>query len=182
MRRGLPALFSGLLLALSAAADQRDPRLADLFARLQHAAASAERQTVEEAIWHLWTASGQDKIDALMAQGISAMNARHLDEALALFEQVVNQAPDFAEGWNKRATVYYLRGEWQASMADVQHTLALEPRHFGALSGMGLIFMQNGDEVGALKAYREVLRLHPYSPSARRQVEVLQARLRDRTI
>lgn len=182
MLRELPALLIGLLLALTALADQNDPRLDNLFERLQTATDSAERQTVEELIWIIWSDSGQARINDLLEQGVSAMNARQLDEALALFDQVVKDAPAFAEGWNKRATVRYLRGELQASMADVQQTLALEPRHFGALSGMGLIFIQSGDEVGALQAYREVLKVHPHTPSARQQVEVLQARLRDRTI
>ena len=174
----LPAL---LLIALSmlafnpAVADQNDERLTGLFKQLAAIDDAVQGRAIEGQIWEIWLESGRSDIDVLMQQGISAMATRNFDDALLLFDRIVEMAPEFAEGWNKRATVYFLRDELDASVRDVQRTLALEPRHFGALSGMGLIFMQIGDKEGALKAFEDVLNLYPSSESARFHVEHLRA-------
>ena len=89
----------------------------------------------------------------------------------------MTELPDYAEGWNKRATVHYLKGDYSASVIDIERTLALEPRHFGAISGMGLIFMARGDEAGALKAFKEVLKIHPHARGAQFHVEELRKKL-----
>ena len=117
-----------------------------------------------------------------MTAGVEAMRLRDFDTALDVFNRVVERAPEFAEGWNKRATVHYLQNHLSESVEDIQRTLALEPRHFGALSGMGLIFMQMGDDTGALKAYEEVIKIHPHSPSARYHIDALKAKLRNQMI
>ncbi|HXH02516.1 MAG TPA: tetratricopeptide repeat protein [Candidatus Competibacteraceae bacterium] len=177
------ALCAGLLLAtLTASADQRAPGLDLLFERLKASTNLLEARQVELAIWRLWLEHDDPEVNRLMRDGLVAMSERNLDQALADFTQVVALAPGFAEGWNKRATVYYLRDQLNASMRDIQRTLALEPRHFGALSGMGLIFMERGDDVAALHAYQEVLKLYPQSLAARLHIEYLQKKIRDSAI
>ena len=123
-----------------AEARQDDPRLDALFEQLL---ASDDRETarrIEGTIWRIWTESGSATIDELMTLGVAAMGNGQFDTALESFDAIIEAAPDFAEGWNKRATVYYLIEEYPASVRDVEATLRLEPRHFGALSGMGLIY------------------------------------------
>ncbi len=171
------ALTLGLAAAFPARAAQDDARLDQLFIRLKEAPTPAGAQAVERRIWAIWTASGRHKIDALMRDGIHQMNAGALDAALETFDTVVDQAPHFAEGWNKRATVHYLKGNMAHSMRDIQRTLELEPRHFGALSGMGLIFLERGDEAAALEAFERVLEIHPRARGVRERVESLRARV-----
>jgi tetratricopeptide (TPR) repeat protein len=168
------------LLAAAAAADQRAPELDTLFAALHDADSVAEAVVVERRIWRLWIQSGDAGVDARLARGITAMNHGHLEAAIDHFSHVVERAPQFAEGWNKRATAFYLRDQLTASMADIERTLALEPRHFGAISGLGLIFLERGDLVAALEAFERVLQIHPRSRSARVQVRRIRERLRGR--
>jgi len=169
-----------MLLAGAAFADQRAPELDELFAALGSAGSVAASGAVEERIWRLWGQSGDRAVDALLARGIAAMDSGVLPTAIGHFSAVVRRAPGFAEGWNKRATVHYLAGDLAASMADIERTLALEPRHFGAISGMGLIFLRRGDLVGALRAFERVLEIHPRSPSAVVHAQQIRARLRGR--
>ncbi|NIR32438.1 MAG: tetratricopeptide repeat protein [Gammaproteobacteria bacterium] len=176
------ALTVGLGAVFSAAAAQDDERLDELFVLLKEAPSTAEAQAVERRIWRIWIESGRRKIDALMRDGIRQMNTGALDAALETFDTIVDRAPNFAEGWNKRATVHYLKGDLAHSMRDIQQTLALEPRHFGALSGMGLIFLKRGDEAAALEAFEEVLEVHPRAPGVRERVESLRERVQGTTI
>ena len=119
-------------------------------------------------------------VDRLMAQGIVAMQEAHYDLALRAFDRMVEQAPDFAEGWNKRATVHYLMGDWTASVLDIERTLALEPRHFGALFGLGLIYDALEQPEAALRSYQAALDLNPNSESARVRIEELRRQLQGR--
>jgi tetratricopeptide (TPR) repeat protein len=175
------SLFLFLPLA-PAAADQNDARLDELFKKLQETTDLLELRSTETEIWNIWTDSGRADVNALMDEGLESMQARNYDMALEKFDEIVELAPDFAEGWNKRATVYYLMHQLNESMQDVQRTLKLEPRHFGALSGIGLIFMEIGDEAGAIQAFEEVLKVHPYSPGTRENIKRLRSNLRDSMI
>ena len=121
--------------------------------------------------------SGRDDIDGIMREGIEAMQSGRFGEAIEDFDRIVEMAPDFAEGWNKRATAYYLNDELSESVHDIQRTLELEPRHFGAISGMGLIFLKRGDPLGALDAFEAVLQIHPHSRGTRFRVEMLRQEL-----
>ena len=163
-------------------ADQRDPRLDALFQGLQETRDPDALRRLEADIWTIWLDSGREEVDTLMEAGVAAMGRDDLDTALARFREITELAPGFAEGWNKRATVYYLRDELAASVRDIQRTLDLEPRHFGALSGMGLIFMKLGDTAGAIEAFRGVLEIHPHSPSARAHIDFLSEQLEDDVI
>ena len=176
-------LFGAAMLALlpsPAWADQTDARLDGLFELLATSSGRQAAQAAEAEIWRIWIESGREEIDALMAEGLAAMNDQRFEDAIDLFGQITQRAPEFAEGWNKRATAYYLNDNHVASVRDIQTTLALEPRHFGAISGMGLIFLHRGDEEGALAAFEAVLAIHPGAPGARQRVEKLRKRLRER--
>ena len=117
------------------------------------------------------------EVDALMRDGVDAMNEGQLDVAIRLFGAATEKAPNYAEGWNKRATVLFYAGYPDESMHDIQRTLALEPRHFGAISGMGLIFMQRQDWASALRAFEQVLEIHPSAQHAHVHVMELRKKL-----
>lgn len=175
----LSSRFRGLALASvlavsGAGADQRDPRLPELFAQLQNTGEPFEARYAEQEIWRIWMSSGRDDVDALMREGMEAMHSGRFADAIDDFGRIVEIAPEFAEGWNKRATAYYLNDDLRESVRDIQQTLALEPRHFGAISGMGLIFLERGDPVGALDAFETVLEIHPHSRGARFRVDMLR--------
>ncbi len=163
-------------------ADQDDPRLDGLFDELREAGDESTANEIEREIWLIWLDSGRDDVDDLMVRGIGAMQRRAMGQALTFFNQVVEMAPGYAEGWNKRATVHYLRDDLAESVHDIRRTLALEPRHFGALSGMGLILAERKDNEGALRAFEEVLRINPNSPSARSSAQELRAKIRDEAL
>jgi tetratricopeptide (TPR) repeat protein len=171
----VPALaLAGALACPVAVADQRDPRLPELFEQLRNTAEPHVAREAESRIWRIWLDSGRDDVDAIMREGIDAMSSGRFVDAIEHFDRIVAIAPDFAEGWNKRATAYYLNEELGESVRDIQRTLELEPQHFGAISGMGLIFLKRGDPLGALDAFEAVLEIHPHSRGTRLRVEVLK--------
>jgi len=153
-------------------AAQRKARLDDLFARLAQTD-DPGWQSVQNEIWLQWSHSGSPAMDLLLARAESAMQAGEQELALRFLDDLVRLAPNFAEGWNKRATVYFILGEYGRSVADIQRTLALEQRHFGALSGLGIILEQLGDKKGAMRAYRRGLEINPNLPGALEAVERL---------
>jgi tetratricopeptide (TPR) repeat protein len=161
-----------------AIADQDDPRLDGLFERLQITSNPAEARALEQRIWRLWLEADDAGLNRLMQQGIVAMSDQRYATALQTFDRMVEQAPEFAEGWNKRATVHFLMGNWQASVRDIQQTLALEPRHFGALFGLGMIYDALEQPEAALRSFEATLALNPHSDSTRHRIEQLQQQLR----
>lgn len=180
-------LFCVAFLAAMAAlqpvrADQKDSRLDDLFMRLLEAPGPGEAQLVEGLIWSIWVQSDDGAVQILMHDGIQALSRGDYRHALSKFEQIVLIEPDFAEGWNKRATVHYLLGNYGKSLADIAKTLELEPRHFGALAGRGLVYIELEDERRALKAFEAALAIHPNLTSAAINASQLRKILRDRKI
>jgi tetratricopeptide (TPR) repeat protein len=161
-----------------ARADQDDPRLERLFERLQHTPDPAEAHALEQRIWGVWLESEDAAVNRLMQQGVLALRSQHYPTALQAFDRLVEQAPEFAEGWNKRATVHYLMGNWRASVRDIQRTLTLEPRHFGALFGLGLIYDALEQPEAALRSFEATLALNPHSESTRHRIEELRRQLR----
>lgn len=184
MRRFLTVL--ALLFAASgagsAAADQTHPNLDSLFDILKTSGAPAEVRAAESLIWLAWMEHDNAAFDAMMRDGTRAMNEGRLDIAVDLFTQLVEQAPDYSEAWNKRATVYFLKGELDNSAADVDRTLALEPRHFGALSGLGQIEMLRGNGEAAIEAFQGALDIHPYLPGLPELIESLEETVRGREL
>ena len=188
MSRYASLMLAGMLLMASLAgpmavvADQRDPRLTDLFTALSEVPDAESALGIEAAIWQIWLDGGDSALNELMGQGIAAMNANRFRDAAGRFTDLILAAPAFAEAWNKRATVYYLMERHEDSVRDIERTLALEPRHFGAISGMGLIFLRRGDEEAALDAFEKVLEIHPHARGAQFHVRRLRERLRGRQI
>ncbi len=158
-----------------ATADQTASELPALFEQLRSAENQTAASDLESRIWQLWLQAPDEGAAALMSQLTLAMQAGELDLALALCNQLVDSNPDFSEAWNKRATVHYLMGNSDASVNDIRETLILEPRHFGAISGLGLIFMRQGNFEAALQAFEQVLAITPASSNAQRSAQ----RMRD---
>ena len=152
-------------------------RLDALFAELQVAVTVAEGKAVERRIWLEWTRSGDPEIDRLMNAALLAMDIRAFSAAIAVLDKIVTQKPDFAEGWNKRATVYYYANEYGRSLADIERTLALEPRHFGALAGLGMIMQDTGDIPRAIRAFEQAVAVNPTLTNLKRAIEELNAHI-----
>ncbi len=182
----LPGLGLVLLLVLAAAiampaqsgparADQNDPRLDDLFEQLSRSANVQEARAIEAQIWQFWVVSGEELVDSAMARGVIAMNRGAFEASLKYFNDVVSLAPEHAEGWNKRATAHFLMGNFPQSVVDIHKVLELEPRHFGALSGLGLIYMEMGRKEAAIRAMEQALAIHPHMEGIKTQLRDLKA-------
>jgi len=117
---------------------------------------------IEQAIWKLWMISGNPEVDALMPQVLEARRWGDYTKALELLDRVIGIEPEYAEAWNQRATLHFLRGEYEQSLAAVATTLELEPRHFGALAGRALIRMRQGRTALAIQNIRQAMEYHPY--------------------
>ena len=151
-----------LLLSKSAFADQNDVRLADLFSSLKSTESEIKASVFENKIWHIWMEHYDPEVESAMFQGVEAMKLQQFEQAFGYFSLLIKLAPDYAEGWNKRATVLYLMGRFKESEADVVRTLELEPRHFGALSGQGLIRIALQDWTGAIYFLESALKINPH--------------------
>ena len=186
-RRPLPLMLAfvlALLLALgtTASADQNDPELDDLFRDLKAAQSPQQVRAIEMAIWGHWYSSGSEEIDEMLRQGDIALSTRRYDRSFVLLNEVIARRPDLSEGWNRRATLRYLIGDFEGSIADIDETLAREPRHFGALSGLGLCHLALGNDEDALSAFERALIHNPHMPVVKRRVQQLRNLLGRREI
>jgi len=163
-------------------ADQTNPRLKDLFTQLKEVSSPNELVLIESKIWALWIETSDQTAGALLQTGINAMRSGDLLGALEAFDQVVAIAPDFAEGWNKRATAHYILGNYQQSLDDIAATLNLEPRHFGALSGRGLVYLDLSDLERALVAFEEALAVSPHMVGPSINAEIIRVILKGQEI
>ena len=157
------AVLSLFLVAPGAAQDNADaaPRTLDtMFAELLTAEPRAARR-IEREIWNVWSKSGSASADLLLQRGREALSEGKIDAAIEHFTALVDHAPDFAEGWNARATAYFQAGLFGPSVADIAEVLKREPRHFGALAGFAAILEQTGKEAEALEVYKAALAIHP---------------------
>ncbi len=181
-----PSILFGVFMALAqppgapAQAGQGDARLDQLFQSLIQAKDRQQSLDIETRIWALWLQAGDQTIDAEMARGVGSLNAGDLPSALESFDKIIALDPEFAEGWNKRATVYYLMGDLKRSVLDIERTVALEPRHFGAFSGLGLIYLATGDDPAALRAFERVLEINPHYGNIENQVQELRKKIKGR--
>ncbi len=157
-----------------AAEVSKGERLDSLFATLKSETDKDAAKEIEDTILGLWLQSGSDTVDVLMQWTLKAMQAKQYPRALDFLDRIVIMAPDYAEGWNKRATVHYLMDDYAKSISDIAHVLALEPRHFGALSGLGMIMKTLGDDKRAIEAYREALAVDPYLDNVRGALDELE--------
>jgi tetratricopeptide (TPR) repeat protein len=145
-----------------------------LFARLVKATSDEEGQAVEQAIWKLWMASDSPTAELLLAQAVKVSAVGDNETALEILDKLIKVHPDFMEAWNRRATVYFLLGRYQESLSDIDQVLAREPRHFGALSGLGMIKRRLGDPAAARAAFSDALAVHPHMPGVKRALEELE--------
>ncbi len=129
----------------------------------------------EAALWAMWTRSADAEVNALMRDGVAAMQARRFEDAERLFTRIIARVPDFAEGWNKRATVRYLAEDFAGSIADCEATLARNPDHFGALSGQGLCHLARGEARQAAALFRRALGVHPHLEAVRENLRLALA-------
>ncbi|MFK8075838.1 MAG: tetratricopeptide repeat protein [Granulosicoccus sp.] len=169
----LPLLLAPIL----SAADQNAPELPGLFSRLKAETDPAVAKSIEEQIWQHWFVAPDDEAASMLSQVSQAMSQGQFDIALRLCNQLVYIYPEFAEGWNRRATVQYQLKNHAASVADIRETIRLEPRHFGAISGLGLIFLRTKDYPAALEAFEQVLAISPASVNAKRSIEFVRAEM-----
>ena len=146
-----------------ALADQNDPRLNNLFKKLNETENQDEIRDLISDIWNIWYEVDDPKVIEYFEKGIQAMNLRNYPLAIRFFNNLIEEDPNFAEGWNKRATVHFMMGNFDQSMQDIIKTLELEPRHFGALDGMGLIFIHQGQFQQAIDVYDKMLEIFPFS-------------------
>jgi tetratricopeptide (TPR) repeat protein len=133
-----------------------------LFAALKVAPDNESAKYVENRIWAIWLASSSDTANLLMGRAKTAADNKDFDLAIRLLNAIIDIRPDFTEAWNRRATVYYTKKDFGRALADIHEVLAREPRHFGALSGLGIILQELGDEKHALDAFRRALAIHPH--------------------
>jgi tetratricopeptide (TPR) repeat protein len=132
-----------------------------LFEALKVAPDDDSAKYVENRIWAVWVASNSDTANLLMTRAKTAADGKDYDLAIKLLNAVIDIKPDFVEAWNRRATVYYTKKDFGRALADIQEVLAREPRHFGALSGLGIILQELGDDKRALEVFRRALTIHP---------------------
>jgi tetratricopeptide (TPR) repeat protein len=133
-----------------------------LFQALKAAPDSATARLIEKRIWALWLSSGSDTADLLMTRVRAAIEQKDADLAIRLLDAVVDLKPDYVEGWNRRATLYFEKHDYGRAMSDIARVLALEPRHFGALTGLGMILEEVGDDRQALQVLRRALEVDPH--------------------
>ena len=138
------------------------------------------RSEAHDSLWSIWHRSGDPAIDARLAEGIALMGSGSLPEAIAVFSDVITRAPDFAEGWNKRATAYYLMGDFDSSLADCEEVVKRNPAHFGALSGFGLIYLQKEDLPRAAEYFEKALAVDPTLTQVEGVLEQIREVLRQR--
>ena len=154
-------------------ADQKDSRLNSLFDELFLSNDNMQANSILADIWNIWSIAENVEAQKIFDEGNKMMDRGSLEEAIALFTQVIDLKPDFAEGWNKRATVLFLKGELEASILDIQKTLELEPRHFGALDGLAEIYLIQDDLLGAAATYKRILEIIPTSKKSQDRLKLI---------
>lgn len=181
MRPLIYALFAVLMVAACGAneraATRADPVLDDLFAQLEQAPDAQVAAGVEEQIWQHWSDSGSPTVNILLERAAAAENAGDAELAGRFLDQASDLAPDYAEPWNRRANLAYRAEDYRGAIAAIQETLKREPRHFGALAGLGLIYEELGQQRAALEAFRAALAIHPHYETALQGVRRLEPRV-----
>lgn len=157
--------------------DQSDQRLAQLFETLRSSQDEGVLMETESTIWEIWYDSGEDVVDEKMLQAAELVRSGDLAAAEAIYSDVISALPGFSEGWNRRATVRFYQGDYEGSLADIEVTLRLEPRHFGAIWGLGMILGKQRDFQRAILAFERLLEIKPNSRDAAPRIELLKQEL-----
>ncbi len=153
-----------------------------LFGALKAAPDAASAKAIEDRIWAVWIISPSDTANLLMTRVKTAIETKDLDLAVKLLDAIIVLKPDYVEAWNRRATIHYMRKDFERSLADIRQILAREPRHFGALAGLGLIMQDFGDDKRALEIYRRALDVHPHLPRIPDLIKTLTEKVEGRDI
>ena len=135
------------------------------------------RRVAEAALWAVWSRSGDDAIDDILEIGVAQMREGQVQASVETFSEIIGRRPDFAEGWNKRATAYYMLGDWRRSAADCDEVLRRNPQHFGALSGYGMIWLQLDEPTRALERFEQAIAVNPNLESVQSTIDALRALL-----
>ena len=161
------------------AQETREVALDRLFASLHKTSDELAAKAVEEKIWELWSRFDSPTAEVLLGQAVVAMNAAENTASLEILDRIVASYPAYAEAWNKRATLQFVLGNYDASLKDIEKVLDLEPRHFGALAGRGMIYQSQENWTAALNAYREALSMNPTMTEIKNAIKELSKRERD---
>ena len=161
-------LFSNLSYA-----DQKDGRLNNLFDQLFLSNNNMEASLILSKIWDIWSIAESQKTQIIFNDANELMERGKFENAIDLFSKVIDESPDFAEGWNKRATVYFLIGDLNKSISDIEETLSLEPRHFGALDGLAEIYLLKDDLLSAAATYKKILEIIPSSKKSKDRLKLI---------
>jgi tetratricopeptide (TPR) repeat protein len=161
---------------------ERNRNIDFLFGALKAAPDDSSAKAVEDRIWAVWTSAGNETTNLLMSRAKKAADDKDYDLAIRMLSSIIEIKPDFTEAWNRRATVYFLKKDYVNSMADIGKVLAREPRHFGALSGLGLIMQDIGDDKHALDAYRKALEIYPRLKGMDEKIKALKEKVEGRDI
>jgi tetratricopeptide (TPR) repeat protein len=153
-----------------------------LFGALKAAPDDASAKNVEDRIWAVWLASGSDTCNLLMARVKAAVDAEKYDLAIHLLDAIIELKPNYVEAWNRRATVFFLKKDYDDALADLAKVLVLEPRHFGALTGLAAIMQDLGDDKGALIAFRKALEIDPHLQGVADKVKTLTVKVEGQNI
>ena len=187
MKKFIVFLVLGLLFFSNVNAEDKTSELDKLFTQLKNSKNLSSAQIVEKKIWEIWMIHPSDdrrgfRLTELLTQGSRLMNMGELSKAYELFTKVITVESDWAEAWNKRATVLYLMKQYESSLADIEITLVLEPRHFGALSGQALNYIELNLYEKAIESYKSAQKIYPLLDSAKKMIPELQELINDQAI
>ena len=187
MKKFLNILVLFFLFFGNSIAEERDSKLDKLFNQLKDTKDLTSAQLIEKEIWEIWQIHPSDnrrgfRLTELLIQGTRLMNMKELNKAYKIFTQIIAAEPDWAEAWNKRATVLYLMDQYKSSLNDIKITLTLEPRHFGALSGQALNYIELQEYEKAIKSYKTVQKIYPTMDGAKKMIPQLEELIKDQAI
>ena len=187
MKKTILIIFLSLLFFSNVNAEERNNKLDKLFIQLKNTKELSSAQIIENEIWEIWSIHPSDgrrgfRLTELLTQGTRLMNIGELGKAYKIFTQIIAVEPDWAEVWNKRATVLYLMDQYQSSLDDIKITLALEPRHFGALSGQALNYIELQEYEKAIKSYKTVQKIYPTMDGAKKMIRQLEELIKSQAV
>jgi len=187
MKKILGIVILSLLFFSNVNAEERDGKLDKLFTQLKNTKDLSSAQIIENEIWEIWSIHPSDdrggfRLTELLTQGIRLMNMRELSKSYEVFSKIIEAEPDWAEAWNKRATVLYLMKQYESSLADIKITLVLEPRHFGAFSGRALNYIELNLYEKAIESYKAAQKIYPVIDGAKKMIPQLQALINDQAV
>ena len=187
MRKILVILSLSLLVHGNVHAEERDGKLDKLFSQLKNTKNLSSAQLLESEIWKIWQIHPSDdrrgfRLTELLVQGTRLMNMRELSKAYEVFTKIIAVETDWAEAWNKRATVLYLMEQYESSLADIKITLILEPRHFGALSGQALNYIELNLYEKAIESYKAAQKIYPVIDGAKKMIPQLNELIKDQAV